>query len=275
MRVGAAVRGGRLLVGRSGTIAICWPSEFNSVTARASDEVALAPSRTRPLGAGTTSRRAGRVRRATHDMEVRGHAVVWPHAGTCPTTSRSAPTTAAELRRHFRRPRRGDPVRALPKGRVARRIDLVNEPLHWLEGRDGRAGVGRDCSVPDYLAEVMTTAHELAQEIDPDRRTVDQRNPRPTWSPDKHGHVRPASSPIWWNEASPLARDRHPGPPALPRLHPRVPPPPTQLAQTVATYGDMGLEVAVTEMDVLAHASERLIGSRFKPGSTGSSSTPR
>lgn len=183
----------------------------------------------------------------THDMDVRAHAVVWPHAGTPDYVMEC--TDPAELRSHFRT--HVETILDRWRGRVARH-DLVNEPLHWLEGRMAEQ-VWAETLGSDYLAEVLTIAHEIAREVDPDVEL---------WINETHSDVVPDKHAMFTRIVADLVEREVPlhgigiqGHQLYPDFIPR-PASPEALARTVATYGDMGLEVAITEMDVLAHATE-------------------
>ena len=178
-----------------------------------------------------------------HAMEVRGHTVVWPLWGVPGYVE--AATTGAELRGHL-----VDHLTTLfdrYRGRLPR-IDLVNEPLHWLEGRESDH-VWNTLLGEDYLADVLTTAHE----IDP---TVELwiNETHVEVIADKHGRFRRTVADLVEREL-PLHGIGVQGHQLYPDF---IPEPATaeQLAGTLITYADMGLELAVTEMDVLAHATD-------------------
>jgi endo-1,4-beta-xylanase len=213
-------------------------SEFNSVTAeRAMKWSSLhpEPDRWEWEAADALIDFAG-----CHDMEVRAHTVVWPHWGTPDyITTCTDPTM---LRRHLRS--HIEAVFEHWRGRVTR-YDLVNEPLHWLEGRMAdqvwAANLG-----PDYLAEVLGIAHEIDPSVELwiNETHVDV-------VPDKHREFTRIITDLV-DRGVPLHGVGLQGHQLYPDFTPE-PPSPEHLASVVATYADLGLEVAVTEMDVLAH----------------------
>ena len=180
---------------------------------------------------------------ATHQMQVRGHTVVWPHWGTPPYITEC--DDAGALRRHLE-----DHVHELFShwgGSVAR-VDMVNEPLHWLEGRPADS-VWRTLLGDDYMAEVLAVAHEADPGIE-------------LWINETHTDVIPDKHDLFTRTVADLVErglplhgigiqghqlypDFSPGPPEAEKLH-----------RGVSTFVDMGLEVAVTEMDVLAHPTD-------------------
>lgn len=178
-----------------------------------------------------------------HGMQVRGHTVVWPHWGTPPYITDC--DDAAALRRHLVDHLEG--LFAHWGGSVAR-VDVVNEPLHWLEGRPADS-VWRSLLGDDYMAEVLTVAHD----VDP---TIE------LWINETHNDVVPDKHELFTQMVADLVERDLPlhgigvqGHQLYPDFSP-APPTPERFHQVVNTYADMGLEVAVTEMDVLAHPTD-------------------
>lgn len=180
---------------------------------------------------------------AANEMAIRGHTVVWPVMGTPKYIEEI--TDPVELRARLT-----DHVAAFfsrYRGRIAR-VDLVNEPLHWLEGRHF-GHVWLDVLGPDYLAEVLTIAHD----IDPDIEL---------WINETHSEVVPDKHTRFTEIVADLVERELPlhgigvqGHQLYPDFIP-APATPEQIHLAVSTYADMGLEVAVTEMDVLAHPTD-------------------
>ena len=178
-----------------------------------------------------------------HQMQVRGHTVVWPHWGTPDYITQCA--DAGTLRQYL-----VDHVRELFShwaGSVAR-VDVVNEPLHWLEGRPADS-VWRSLLGEDYLADVLTVAHEADSTIE-------------LWINETHTEVIPDKHDLFTRIVADLVERGLPlhgigiqGHQLYPDFSPG-PPDPDQLYRGVTTFADMGLEVAVTEMDVLAHPTD-------------------
>ncbi|MYB09216.1 MAG: endo-1,4-beta-xylanase [Acidimicrobiia bacterium] len=178
-----------------------------------------------------------------HQMQVRGHTVVWPHWGTPDYITQCADADA--LRQHL-----VDHVRELFshwEGSVAR-VDVVNEPLHWLEGRPADSA-WRTLLGEDYLADVLTVAHEADSTIE-------------LWINETHTEVIPDKHDLFTRIVADLVERGLPlhgigiqGHQLYPDFSPG-PPDPDQLYRGVTTFADMGLEVAVTEMDVLAHPTD-------------------
>ena len=180
---------------------------------------------------------------AAHEMQVRGHTVVWPHWGTPDYITECADAGALrqylvghvhELFSHW-------------AGSVAR-VDVVNEPLHWLEGRPADS-VWRTLLGDDYLADVLTVAHEADSTIE-------------LWINETHTEVIPDKHDLFTRIVADLVERGLPlhgigiqGHQLYPDFSPG-PPDPDQLYRGVTTFADMGLEVAVTEMDVLAHPTD-------------------
>ena len=143
-----------------------------------------------------------------HQMQVRGHTVVWPHWGTPDYITQCADADA--LRQHL-----VDHVRELFshwEGSVAR-VDVVNEPLHWLEGRPADSA-WRTLLGEDYLADVLTVAHEADSTIE-------------LWINETHTEVIPDKHALFTRIVADLVErgsappwHRYPGPPALSRLLP-------------------------------------------------------
>ena len=178
-----------------------------------------------------------------HQMQVRGHTVVWPHWGTPDYITQCA--DAGALRQYL-----VNHVRDLFShwaGSVAR-VDLVNEPLHWLEGRPADS-VWRTLLGEDYLADVLTVAHEADSSLE-------------LWINETHTEVIPDKHDLFTRIVTDLVERDLPlhgigiqGHQLYPDFSPG-PPDPDQLYRGVTTFADMGLEVAVTEMDVLAHPTD-------------------
>ena len=127
-------------------------------------------------------------------------------------------------------------------------MDVVNEPLHWLEGRPADS-VWRSLMGDDYMAEALTLAHE----VDP---TIE------LWINETHNDVVPDKHELFAQMVADLVERGLPlhgvgvqGHQLYPDFSP-APPTPERFHQVVSTYADMGLEVAVTEMDVLAHPTD-------------------
>ena len=180
---------------------------------------------------------------AAHEMAIRGHTVVWPVMGTPKYIEEI--TDPVELRARLT-----DHIAAFfsrYRGRMAR-VDIVNEPLHWLEGRHfGHVWI--DVLGPDYLAEVLTVAHD----VDPDIEL---------WINETHSEVVPDKHTRFSGIVAALVERDLPlhgigiqGHQLYPDFIP-APATPEQIHLAVSTYADMGLEVAVTEMDVLAHPTD-------------------
>ena len=180
---------------------------------------------------------------ATHQMQVRGHTVVWPHWGTPPYITEC--DDAEALRRHL-----VDHVQRLFTrwGGAVARVDVVNEPLHWLEGRHADS-VWRSLLGDDYLAEVLKVAHDADPHIE-------------LWINETHTDVIPDKHDLFTRTIADLVERGLPlhgigiqGHQLYPDFSPG-PPDPDQLHRGVTTFADMGLEVAITEMDILAHPSD-------------------
>lgn len=180
---------------------------------------------------------------ATHEMQVRGHTVVWPHWGTPAYITEC--DDAGELRSWL-----VNHVHELFThwgGSVAR-VDLVNEPLHWLEGRHAES-VWRTLLGEDYLAEVLALAHDADPGIE-------------LWINETHTDVIPDKHALFTRMVADLVERGLPlhgigiqGHQLYPDFSPG-PPDPARLHRGVSTFADMGLEVAVTEMDILAHPTD-------------------
>lgn len=173
-----------------------------------------------------------------HGMQVRGHTLVWPHAGI-PDHVRDA-TDAHQLRSwmthhiqttldHFR-------------GRIPR-WDVVNEPMHWGEGRLAE-GSFLDLLGPGYIAEAFTIAHEADPGIE-------------LWLNETHADVLGGKLP----ELRRIVEEMLDADVPLhgiglqthclyPDFSPNLPTG-EHLNGIVQTFADYGLDVAITEMDML------------------------
>jgi len=240
VRVGAAVSDGAFGAGDEQYRSLL-ASEFNSVTAERAMKwlwIHPEPDRWEWEASDELIEFAD-----AHQMQVRGHTVVWPHWGTPDYITKC--DDARALRRHL-----VDHVHELFShwaGSVAR-VDVVNEPLHWLEGRPADS-VWRTLLGEDYLAEVLTVAHEADPTIE-------------LWINETHTEVIPDKHDLFTRIVADLVERGLPlhgigiqGHQLYPDFSPG-PPDPNQLHRGVTTFADMGLEVAVTEMDVLAHPTD-------------------
>lgn len=240
IRVGAAVSDSALGSGDEHFRSLL-ASEFNSVTAeRAMKWMWIHPEPDR-WEYGANDDLIGFA--AAHEMQVRGHTVVWPHWGTPPYIAEC--TDAGDLRQYL-----ADHVHGLFAhwGGAVARVDVVNEPLHWLEGRPADS-VWRTLLGDDYMAEVLTVAHEADPSIE-------------LWINETHSDVVADKHKVFTRMVADLVERGLPlhgiglqGHQLYPDFSP-APPDPEYLHQVVATYADMGLEVAITEMDVLAHPTD-------------------
>lgn len=180
---------------------------------------------------------------AANEMEIRGHTIVWPVMGTPEYIEEITDPVAlrSQLTDHM------EAFFSRYRGRIAR-VDLVNEPLHWLEGRHF-GHVWLDVLGQDYLAEVLTIAHD----VDPDIELwINETHSEVV--PDKHARFSEIVADLV-ERGLPLHGIGVQGHQLYPDFIP-APATPEQIHLAVNTYADMGLEVAVTEMDVLAHPTD-------------------
>ncbi|MGI9602507.1 MAG: endo-1,4-beta-xylanase [Acidimicrobiales bacterium] len=219
-------------------------AEFDSVTAEnAMKWVQLHPDRD-----GWTTDDADLIveTAAAHGMDVRGHTLFWPHLATpdwvTELTTRTAMLDA--VRDHCRG------VFARYGDRVAR-WDVVNEPMHWLEGRladQPWLGVIGD----NWVIDVFRTAAEAADATDTSPEL---------WLNTTHLDVFTDKRDV----ALELVEQLLDAEVALHGIglqtHCLAPdfvpdfPTPEHLSEIVGAFSSFGIEVAITEMDMLADPS--------------------
>lgn len=178
-----------------------------------------------------------------HDMEVRGHTIVWPHWGTPDyvTECHDPDQLRSYLVDHT------TDLLSRYRGRI-QRYDVINEPLHWLEGRPAEQ-VWLETLGPGYLAEALF----IAREADPDVELWINETHIDVVS-DKHGAfqelidgVVAAGAPL-----DGIGLQTHC---LAPDFAPKLPEPGTVEA-VVAAYAGYGVEIALTELDMLTDPTD-------------------
>lgn len=214
--------------------------EFNAVTA----ENAMKWNRLHPGPDEWTTAEADRTVEfaVEHRMQVRGHTLFWPHLATpgwvTALTDRDRMVTAISDHidgtfRHF--------------GPSVARWDVINEPMHWLEGRmadeDWLTVLGDDWPITVFgLAADVAATVDQAPELWLNVTHVDAL-------PGKHEVCRRLVDDLLAADVGlhGIGLQTHClAPDFIPEL-----PSPEHLASVIADYADVGLEVAITEMDML------------------------
>ena len=208
--------------------------EFNSLTAEnAMKWYSIQPSRDRFEFGGADAVLAFAD---ANDLQVRGHALVWAQDQFTPDWVRAI-DDPDELRQVLRTYLRT--VLERYRGRI-RRWDVVNEPLEPLGGRPSDSVFQRVLG-PDWIIEVYRYAHE----IDPDvelwinEHAMEDIPAKHAGLLDLAGRLLDAGVPlhgIGMQTHRPL--EINPGPAVFERL--------------MRDYANLGLKVAVTELDVAA-----------------------
>ncbi|MDH3705926.1 MAG: endo-1,4-beta-xylanase [Acidimicrobiia bacterium] len=219
-------------------------TEFNSVTA----ENEMKWERLHPDPDRWTTDDADLIATTAHDhgMDVRGHTLFWPHLATpdwvtqCTTRTDMLTAVADHCRGAFTR-----------YGDTVARWDVINEPMHWLEGRladqSWLSVIG-----PAWPLDVFRVAAETAAELDAAPEL---------WLNVTHADVLSDKQALCIELAQQLLAAGLPLHGIGLQTHCLVPdfipelPTPEHLAAVVRSVTSLGIEAAITEMDMLADPS--------------------
>lgn len=216
-------------------------TEFNSVTAE--NEMKWARLHPDPDRWTTVDADLIATTAHEHDMAVRGHTLFWPHLAIPDWVT--GQTSRAEMLAAVADHCRGVFARY---GDTVARWDAINEPMHWLEGRlADQPWLG--VIGPDWPIDVFRVAADAAAEVGVAPEL---------WLNVTHADVLSEKQALCIELAQQLLDAGLPLHGIGLQTHCLVPdfipelPTPEHLAAVVGAVADLGIEVAITEMDLLA-----------------------